>query len=355
MKTDLYCTGPFMKGEYQPNVSITYKRNPNYWLKDKKYPENQLPYLDGVSITRITDQNAQKAAFRTGQVDSIRPEVPSQMADIMKTNPNTVYQVAPPSPTGQHYLAMRLDQKPFDDVRVRRALSMAIDRKKLWESVGEGFWGAAIPVAFFDIGLERPPSLESLGPWYKYDPAQAKKLMQEAGYGDGFKMPVMSYWPAGAYVDMLQLMQAQLKQNLGVDLTISTPDTNSYQNAIFSKKWDGFAYGFFVLGSGSSTDPDDFTYGMHNSKSSRNFWGYSNPKMDDLTVQQRSTIDPKKRQDLVKQIMDLSLDEVVRIFVAGTWQFEAWQPYVQEAAHNIVFWYGPAAGASQIKWVWLDK
>ena len=104
-----------------------------------------------------------------------------------------------------------------------------------------------------------------------------------------------------------------LVANAKLAMDTGVPERNTILNSMFGKKWDGIIFSFFPLGGGTSTDVDDYTYGMYHSRSSRNFWGYSNPKVDQLAEQQRVTLDPKKRADLIKQIVQLELDDVPRV------------------------------------------
>ena len=175
-------TGPWMLDSYRPNVGLTYVRNPTYFMPG-------LPYIDRIEATVDEDNASRMAAFLSGKYD-LGWEFPGtinrvdwvQIKDTLKQKRPKLQTVEFPAPVMSH-ISMRADQKPFSDVRVRQAMSMAIDRKALIDAVFEG------------VGSMNPPVPAALREWsvpfdklgegakyYKYDPAEAKKLLAAAGY-----------------------------------------------------------------------------------------------------------------------------------------------------------------------------
>jgi peptide/nickel transport system substrate-binding protein len=129
-------TGPFLLERYEPNVKTVFKRNPDYFRQGQ-------PYVDGVEWLVLEDESTGLAMYRTGQIDcgpwhwwSIRQQ---DLEAFKKSQPNLVYQDYLSNVPGVIY--MRTDQAPFNDVRVRRAISHAIDRQELIEAV----WGRGEP------------------------------------------------------------------------------------------------------------------------------------------------------------------------------------------------------------------
>src|SRR5438552_1325712 len=178
-------TGPFLLERYEPNVKTVFKRNPDYFLPG-------LPWVDGVEWLIVNDPSAGLAMYRTGQLDcgawhwwSVRQE---DLDSLKKTHPHLGYQdfVSPVS----HAIYMRTDQAPFSDVRVRRAMSQALDRQAMIEAVlvkGE-------PTPAVGRGLpEWSPRIDELGEgakYYQYDPKEAKRMLAEAGFTKGFKTQI---------------------------------------------------------------------------------------------------------------------------------------------------------------------
>ena len=115
-KTEFIGTGPFMIDKYLPEDRLTFKRNPNYWMKDAE--GNQLPYLDGMEFIFMAEPSAQVEALRGGQVDYLI-YLPSEFVKTLKEDQN-IQVLEKPSNTA-FVLRMRSDKKPFDDVKVRQA------------------------------------------------------------------------------------------------------------------------------------------------------------------------------------------------------------------------------------------
>src|SRR5919109_1500372 len=167
-------TGPFILERYEPNVKTVFKRNPDY------YREGQ-PYVDGVEWLAIEDPSTGLAMYRTGQIDcgpgtswAVRQQ---DLDSLKKTHPHLRYQDFQ-SQSG-HVITMRTDMPPFNDVRVRRAISHAIDRQALIEAV----WVRGAPSPAVARGLvEWTLPIDQLGAgakYYEYDPQEARRLLAE--------------------------------------------------------------------------------------------------------------------------------------------------------------------------------
>ena len=149
-------TGPFMLTDYVAGSALTFKRNPDYWMKDPLHPANQIPYVDGLKQLIITDVSTRLAAFRTAKLDyvGIYPNVTFDDAQtLMKANAQLKYKVV----TGaDKQLWMRTDKAdlPFKDVRVRQALNFAVDQPDIVKSYYRGRSRVARPSlpAFQGVG-----------------------------------------------------------------------------------------------------------------------------------------------------------------------------------------------------------
>src|SRR6266700_426567 len=175
-------TGPFLLERYEPNVKTVFKRNPEYFLKDQ-------PYVDGVEWLVLEDPSTGLAMYRTGQLDC-GPEPgwrvrQQDLASLKQSHPLLIYRDF--LFTNSYRISMRTDQPPFNDVRVRRAISQAIDRQALIEAV----WVRGEPTAAVPRGLpEWSLPVDQCGAgakYYQYDPKEARRLLAEAGFLNGFK------------------------------------------------------------------------------------------------------------------------------------------------------------------------
>jgi len=219
-------TGPFFVSDMVPDSSITWTRNPNYWMTDPVHPGNKLPYLDTVSCLIIVDQSTQIAALRTHKIDTL--SVPWDKAiSIKQTNPELLSKVQ--SPTGAIVLFMRTDIAPFKDVRIRQALCMGIDRDSI---ITHYYKGNAVPDAWPVLpGMtgwtpiaQMPSEVKQL---YEYHPDIAKQLLSDAGYPNGFTTEVDVY-QSDPDVELVTLVAEQLKTiNVTANIKVLEPSTAS--------------------------------------------------------------------------------------------------------------------------------
>ncbi|HYB42265.1 MAG TPA: ABC transporter substrate-binding protein, partial [Candidatus Methylomirabilis sp.] len=277
LKRRMIGTGPFLLKEHTRKVRAVLARNPDYFDKGR-------PYADEYQILSTPDAATRTAAFRTGQSDLIWVASPSDVETVRKTNPAAVVEEfkAVQTPFG---LALAQDRAPFNDVRVRRAISMAIDRQKQVDTVfeGHGFLGWGLPYIYF---MDKAPTAAQLGPWWQYRPAEAKKLLAEAGHPNGFETTLFYYEYFPQMTSQVQLVQQDLKRNLNVNVKITKLDYTSYYGRYVEGKWDGMAWGFQ---SGHAVGLDERTYVYMHSKSTKNFFRVNDPVIDELTVKLRQS------------------------------------------------------------------
>ncbi len=185
-------TGSIMLTDYVEGVSITWDKNPDYWGYDPKYPENRLPYIDRLRLLYMPEEATRLSALRTGQVDIIHAGTAAvNTLDVVKSLQRTNPEV---QVTGYYMRAvgsfsLNVHKPPFDDVRVRHALQMALDLETIndtyfggyakWEPMG--MIGYALPEYY--TPFEDFP--EEVKQYYRYDPEGAEKLLDEAGYPRG--------------------------------------------------------------------------------------------------------------------------------------------------------------------------
>jgi len=259
LKKRMIGTGPYVLKEHTRKVRIVLQRNPDYWDKGR-------PYVDEYVILSTPDAATRLAAFRTGQADFIWLASPSEVEVVRKTNPQTLVQ-AYHNTLAPFGIALAQDRPPFNDVRVRRAISMSIDRQKMVDTVfeGHGILGWGVPYIYYQ---DAPPTAKDFGPWWQYKPTEAKKLLTEAGHPNGFSTTLFYYEYFPQMTSEVQLVQQELKKNLNIDVKITKLDYTTYYGRYVDSKWDGMAWGFQ---SGHAVGLDERTYMYLHSKSTKNF------------------------------------------------------------------------------------
>jgi peptide/nickel transport system substrate-binding protein len=342
LKKRLVGTGPYILKEHTRKVRIVLQRNPDYYDKGR-------PYIDEYIILSTPDAATRLAAFRTGQSDIIWLASPSEVETVRKTNPNAIVQ-SHHNTLAPFGLALAQDKPPYNDVRVRRAISMAIDRQKQVDTVyeGHGIPGWGVPYIYYQ---DKAPTLKELGSWWQYRPEEAKKLLAEAGHGKGFETTLFYYEYFPQMTSQVQLVQQELKKNLNIDIKITKLDYTTYYGRYVEGKWEGMSWGFQ---SGHAIGLDERTYQYMHSKSTKNFFRVNDPVVDELTTKLRRTPDRAEQRSLTKKLVDREFDQVLRMWMPYDSGFVVSQPHMRNV--------GAAAlrrtdgyGSPTVARAWIDK
>jgi peptide/nickel transport system substrate-binding protein len=342
LKKRLIGTGPFILKEHTRKVRVVLSRNPDYYDKGR-------PYVDEYIILSTPDAATRTAAFRTGQADFIHVASPSEVEVLRKTNPNLVAQSYHNTLT-PFGVAMAQDKPPFNDVRVRRAIAMAIDRQKQVDTVfeGHGILGWGVPYIYYQ---DKAPTAAQFGPWWQYKPADAKKLLAEAGHPNGFSTTLFYYEYFPQMTSQVQLVQSDLKKNLNIDVKITKMDYTTYYGRYADLKWEGLSWGFQ---SGHAVGIDERTYQYMHSKSTKNFFRVNDPQIDELSTKLRQTPDQKEQRAITKKIVDREFDQVARLWMPYDNGFLVFQPHMRNGA-ALALRRSDGYGSPHMTRVWLDK
>lgn len=318
-------TGPFMLTNVAQGNSLTFTKNPVYWDKDviggKEY---KLPFVDRVVHRVIKDETTQHAALRTGKLDILSSISAEAARELKKSSPDLKWNRWL-TPTANR-VALRVDTKPFTDVRVRRALNMAVNKQeiidKYYGGEAEMFTFPMHPeyVGYHRPLKEQPASVQEL---FKYDPAKAKKLLAEAGYANGFsfKMQVCTCTPD--QMELMPLVAAYL-EGVGVKMEIVPMEYGAHLSAMTSHT---NAAGYLTWG--PDTNP---------TTSLRVNFGkgqvYNAPMMDDAKFDARvaeanGERDEKKRQQILRELTTYVLDQAPAIWMPAPYRYTAWWPWVK--------------------------
>jgi peptide/nickel transport system substrate-binding protein len=342
LKKRLIGTGPYILKEHTRKVRVVLQRNPDYFDKGR-------PYVDEYTILSTPDSATRMAAFRTGQSDFLLVFSPSEVEAARKTNPAALVQALTP-PLAPFGLALAQDRPPFNDVRVRRALSMAIDRQKQVDTVfeGAGILGWGVPYLYYQ---DAKPTPAQLGPYWQHRPAEAKKLLAEAGFPSGFETTLFYYEYFPQMTSQVQLVQQDLKKHLNVTVKITKLDYTTYYGRYVEGKWDGMAWGFQ---SGHAVGLDERTYVYMHSKSTKNFFRVNDPVIDELTVKLRQTPDRAEHRATARKIVERELDQVLRMWMPYGTPFLVFQPHLRNVAGGVLR--GTIGyGSPTIARLWLDR
>jgi peptide/nickel transport system substrate-binding protein len=339
-------TGSWMLDSYRPNVGLSLVRHPGYFAAG-------LPYLDRVELVVDEDNASRLASFLAGKYEmgfmfggAINRSDWVQIKDKLKqTRPNL--RVAEFPANVMTHISMRTDQKPFSDVRVRQAISHAIDRQGIVDAVFEG------------VGVANPPVPAALKEWslpvdqlgegaryYKYDPGEAKRLLAAAGYPNGFPASVcFTDYGDTLLVDSMQLVLKQLK-DIGITARLDQKEYGAYIATCFYGKFDSTTYGPQT----PYLEPDNFLFGQYYPGELKNQGHINDPQVADLLVRQRRTFDPARRRELIHEIQRSLAKQQYYVQLASGVYVAVWEGALKNYGPNLGYDYGGRLLAA-----WLDR
>jgi peptide/nickel transport system substrate-binding protein len=347
-------TGAFMLKEFSPGDGALLVKNPDYHLKDKD--GRPLPYVDAVRLYFTRDAATETALFRSKQIDVMRVSTLDQLYALMKTAPDlTLYRV-PSFGWGDYGMSMALDKAPFSDVRVRQALSMAINRDIVAEVINKGDAALYGPFPWALAGYTKRTdySYANLGPNYQYNPKEAKRLLAAAGYPSGFDLEIewaeFQGWTYGEFVQLA----ARFFQDVGIRVKLKQLETSTWlAKNTGVQPFTQMLATFSPIGAGPSFM--DWVYLRYHGSFPKtiNREPIQDPKLDDMLTSWRT--DPgDKRPQLQRAIWDHLRQNVYRITTIVPPHYRITQSYVH-AGGNPYCWF-PGYCSYEAKTAWLtDK
>ncbi len=301
-------SGPFMFERRRPDVDVSFVRNPDYWLKP-------LPYFDRVEFAMIPDVSTQAAAFRSGRLDMIVDLAANLRDDVQRAVPNLQIARCPGTQlTGAGVLFMPIGAPPYDDVRVRRAVSMAIDRQFIIETFYRG--QASYPGAMgsgMPYGLNKledyPPDIRQ---FLEYRPDQAKKLLAEAGYPNGLDTVLNFTTRYPQPHPMISEAIASMLAKVGIRAKLNLMESGRYVAVVIGNT---FPDGEMVLNPLTVTTPEDaLAFTSLWSKAGRtNRSRVKDPEYDKLYEQFLRTTGEEDRAKVARQMQLMAADRAWRV------------------------------------------
>ncbi|MCA1455653.1 ABC transporter substrate-binding protein [Bradyrhizobium sp. BRP22] len=318
-------TGPFMLTDYVQGSAVTFSKNPVYWDKEKiGGQEYKLPFVDKIVYRTIKDEATFLTALRTAKLDLLEAIRWSAVDELKKSAPQLQWSRS--LGTGGTFLAMRVDTKPFDDIRVRRALNMAVNKKEIVASYYNGdaelFAYPMHPdyIGYYEPLESMPDSVKEL---FTYNPDKAKALLKEAGYPNGFSFKVQVCSCSPDHMDLLPLVAAYLEK-VGVKLEIQPMEYGAFLSAMTTKT---NAAGYFMLN--GHTNP---TTSIRKSFVTKQTWNpsqYSDPEFDKKMNAVYLERDESKRQEMIKALTREIVDKAPYIWLPVGYFYTAWWPWVK--------------------------
>jgi ABC-type transport system substrate-binding protein len=347
-------TGAFMLEDFVPGEGALLVRNPDYFLRDKD--GQQLPYVDAVRLVFTKDAATETALFRTRQLDVMRVSTLDLLYELIKTVSDLQLYRVPSLGWGDYGLTLALDKTPYKDVRVRQALSMAINREVVAEVINRGDAALYGPFPWVMAGYTQRSdyAYANLGPNYEYNPKRARELLAAAGYPKGFDMDLeWAEFQGWGYGDFVQLL-ARFFGDIGVRVRLRQLETSTWLAKVGGVQ--PFAHALASaspIGAGPSFM--DWVYLRYHSSSPKtiNRDGVNDPRLDELLTAWR--LDPgEKRPAIQRAIWDHLREQVYRITTIVPPHYRVGQSYVH-AGGNPYCWF-PGYCSYEAKTAWMtDK
>ncbi len=290
-------TGPYLVKDYAFNVRATYVRNPDYWRKDAR--GRQLPYTDSIEFVFASDPATLVAGMRTKQLDFTQL-TNQDIINLGKSSPETRVAISGVA-TGSSGFAFNSKRAPWNDVRVRRAFNMALNKERYaqivtvtpnWRHVGAMPWS---------LVSDDPFTADKLGPYYKYNPSESKRLRIEAGFPDGkIKVPTPFAFAHPSMTLRSTAYQALLKEE-GIEFELQPLDFSTYAPYYYQRQYKDIAISFQ---NGNDLTLNWVAQNKFQKDNSQNTAFIDDPEVEKVIREIKVTTDPAKLREYAKFLWD---------------------------------------------------
>jgi peptide/nickel transport system substrate-binding protein len=330
-------TGAFMVEDYIPGTSITMVRNPNYWQTDPCGPGkgNQLPYIEGLNFIIIPDLSTQLAAFRTGKIDTITVTW-ERFEEFQQT---MSYEFEYVQTYGYNSLPTGREDKdlPFNDIRVRQAMNLAVDKVTILNDYYEGQgslmgWPYYDTPAFKDlyISLEdmpTEPTIEGSRCGVQElikggNTEKAKQLLTEAGYPNGFKTNIYAGSPE--ITDILSIVKEDLAK-VDIDMEIKQVEMSVYYGMDRGRTWEEMWY----KGTKQYFLPHYMFELRPESNDCASFFDSPETRAVLATINKYLAVDDEAWRKALKDITPFMLEQSIAIWMPVAYKYNCWQPWLK--------------------------
>ncbi len=292
-------TGPYKLVEFVPNDRVVYTRNPDFWNKD-------LPYIDELTLKVLPDEQARVAALRSGAIDgaTFTPDVAKTMANDRNL---TVLKGLYAAHKEIQLVIKDANKNPWNDIRVRQAMSHAINRQDIIDKVfgGDAAYSSIIPPGYGDWPLAEA---DLKGNYLKYDVDKAKSLLQQAGLGGGFEIELQSINPPRFITQAAEVVAEHWKA-VGIKTTVVPLEIGTFAKS----NADGTYAGGQLTARGMRGDPNGYVTEFHPKTPIFEKWfagGWTNDELTKILDDALLTADQAKRKQLYTRAQQILLTEL---------------------------------------------
>ncbi|WP_088044433.1 glutathione ABC transporter substrate-binding protein [Bacillus sp. EAC] len=283
-------TGPFVFDSWSPGQEITLVKNKNYW--------GDKPKVDKVIFKVVPEDSTRISMIETGEAQIAEPLPVAVMDQVESSTAMDVYRS---EGFGTEYIGFNVNKKPFNDVRVRKAIAHAVEMdsiiKGVFNNVGKKANSAMGSKVFgYDAELKA----------YDYNLKEAKKLLKEAGYANGFDATILTM-DSKERVNLAEVIQSQLK-GIGINLKVQVMEYGSFVERVNK----GQSQMFIISWRNATGDADYNQYNLFHTDSrgaAGNTFFYSNQKVDDLINAARKETEEEKRKELYAEAQEIEMSD----------------------------------------------
>ena len=316
--TKMLGSGPFIHTEYKTGVSLSFKKNPDYY--DKSFP-----YFDDVTTYIVTDQAKRVADFSAKSVNLTWLFLPTECDELKKNRPDAKFEET--QGIGG-YIYLRTDRPPFNDRRVRQAISMGLNRPAIRQAISKG---EGVDDQLYFVGFPFSRQVKDLpqARYWQNNIADAKKLLA-AAIGEG--KTIDTTWDRAdaavytqAYVDTATLAQAQLSQ-IGINIKDQQAPYSQYVSTTYQGQYEGMGHSPRAVAYWLDYVTERFT--MKPKRGRINLSYVNDPKLEDLMDKQRGQFNQQERIQTIKQIEELVAEEQYEIYFSTDTRTYFWDPNI---------------------------
>ncbi len=318
-------SGPFELTRYVRNNSQRYNKNPDYWdteqIGDKRYA---IPFIDNVTYRIIKDEATWLTALRTGKLDILESIRFIAVDHLKETTPELKWNRR--LATAGNFMVLRVDRPPFDDVRVRRALNLAVNHPEMVELFYDGhaeLMGYPQHPGYGEYFQPLEEMRASVQELFSYNPEKARRLLAEAGYPDGFDFNVQVCSCSPTQMDILPLIKDYLSR-VGINFEIEPMEYAAFLSVMTTRTHSAG----YMMASGH-TNP---TTSLRKSFKTLQTWNpsqYSDPEVDRRIDEYHRSRDETERIRMIRELTVDMLDAAPYLWLPTQYVYTAWWPWVK--------------------------